>query len=581
MFSTSKRIFGLLFLASVIGACSVVSEKQQAIDDFSPNPEEIEIIRIEPARPKIELSEDLFYKFLVAEFAGQRGYLDVSIENYLELARSTRDLKVVKRATRIAIFARDREAAMEAAELWTELDPLNPDAYQVLAAISLRSKDVEKTASYLQSILEISHEKLNRKLRMIINLLGREKCSTLVMAVVKRLLAEYGDNPEVTYALANVAVRAGAFDKALALLRRATEMQPDNDDAVLTYINISHHQGLTDDAIEWAEKALKAREGNDFNIRMIYANLLANDQRLDEARRQFEILSVAAPNDANIIHALGLLHLWANHLDQSEIYFKRLIQDNDKYSSAKYYLGCIAEDRKDFEKAKTWYQSVQKGKNYFDAQVRYGVLMANDGNVEAARQYLSSIQASGLRQITTLIQTEAELLIGQGEYGKAMLVYDRVLTEQYNRDLYYSRAMLAVTMDRLDILEQDLRRIIAEDSEDADALNALGYTLADKTERHLEAYELIERALNIDPNSYTILDSMGWVLYRMGRHEEAIEYLNKAMAYENDPEVAAHLGEVLWITGNKRGAEKVWKAALQTTPASTTKLIDVIDRFSP
>ena len=140
--------------------------------------------------------------------------------------------------------------------------------------------------------------------------------------------------------------------------------------------------------------------------------------------------------------------------------------------------------------------------------------------------------------------------------------------------------MLAEKMDMLNIVEEDLRAILAKEPDNSQALNALGYTLADRTDRYQEAYDLIKHALSLEPNSYYFLDSMGWVLYRLGRHEEAINYLRKAMALTQDPEVAAHLGEVLWVDGDKKEAKKVWETALKQTPEDS-KLIDVIKRFSP
>lgn len=165
-------------------------------------------------------------------------------------------------------------------------------------------------------------------------------------------------------------------------------------------------------------------------------------------------------------------------------------------------------------------------------------------------------------------------------FQDAMDVYDKALQKGYDEDLLYSRAMLAEKMDRLDVLEMDLRAILDKDPKNSQALNALGYTLADRTDRYDEAYDLIERALEISPNDFFVLDSMGWILYRLGRLDEAIEFLNKALSVKNDPEIAAHLGEVLWVKGDKEAAQAIWDTALRETP-NDDRLRKVINRLNP
>ena len=565
------------------GACTTLPPKQAetAQPPAAPEPEPVKIVKIEPVRPKIDLTEDLLYKIMLAEVAGQRGYLDISVRNYLELARMTRDPVIVERATRIAIYARDQEAATEAAQLWIELDPKNPDAHQVLAVMALRAGDITKTLEHLQDILEYSEGNLNQKLWMVVNMLGRERDRELVMQVMEKLLTERENQPDAVFAFANIAARMGKLDRSLELLKQVMDMDPDNDNAAMSYISILQRQERANDALAWLEQTLPKRKNNDFNLRMAYARLLTDVQRFEDARRQFELLSVAAPNNSDVLYALGLLYLQAGRLDDAEVQFKRLTEQNDRFDNAKYYLGRIAEERKNYDTASVWYEGVQQGENHFDAEVRLGLLKAKTGDVEGARSYLKKIQTNNAKESTILIQAEAELLIDEQRYGDAMDVYNRALEgTAYNADLLYSRAMLAEKMDHIDLLEKDLLRIITREPNHAQALNALGYTLADHTDRYQEAYGYIERALTLNPKDFYILDSMGWVLYRMGRLEQAKDYLRQAMELREDPEIAAHLVEVLWVTGQVEEAKKIWETALQTTPGDA-RLLDVIERFSP
>ena len=575
VFFTTVRATSLLLML-LLGACSTLPPKDQSVS--SSPAQQKPAVRTEPVRPKIALSEEILYKILVAEFAGQRGRLDISVDTYLDLAVQTRDPKIVERATRIAVYARNAEAATEAARLWLELDPLNPDAHQVLAVMALRKGNIDEAMQHLQNILQNSHDQLDQKLWMIVNLLGREKDKELVMNVMERLIAMHEDDTDAVYAFANIAARLGELDRAEELFERVIEMAPDNDNAAMNYISILQRQGNVHGAIKWLEQALPKRANNDFNLRMAYARLLTDTSRFDKARRQFEILTVSAPNNTDVLYALGLLYLQDNRLDESESYFKRLSALNIQADNASYYLGRIAEERKQYEKAMTWFQGVNKGENLFEAQIRIGLLMAKTGDMDAARNHLKTVTANNTQERTTLIQAEGELLIENKHYDKAMAVFDGALQTGYNADLLYSRAMLAEKMGHIDILERDLREIIDREPDHAQALNALGYSLTDRTNRHQEELALIQHALSLNPNDFFTLDSMGWVLYRLGRHEEAIDYLRRAMSIRQDPEIAAHLGEVLWVIGDKKGAKEIWETALQVTPEDS-HILDTIKRF--
>jgi tetratricopeptide (TPR) repeat protein len=575
---------GLILILSLSAACTTITEKsreQVAPVTVEDETADIRIVRIEPVRPKIELTEDILYQLLLAEIAGHRGHIDVSVENYLELASTTRDPKIVERATQIAVYARNTEAATASARLWVELDPQNPDAHQVLAVMSLRQGDVEATLDHLQQILEYSHGDLNRKLWMIANMLGREQDKQLVMTVMERMLEGRQDNPQAVFAFANIAARMGEAERSIELLEQALKLDPDNDNAAMSYITLLQRMDRANDAITWLETNLAGRESNDFNLRLAYARLLTDVQRYDQARRQFEILSVSAPNNADVLYALGLLYLQDNRLEDSEMYFKRLVERSDRFNNAKYYLGRIAEERKDLETASTWYQTVAGDENLFDAQVRLGLIKAQSGDIEGALQHLKGIQAASPPQQTLLIQAEGEILSAEKRYAEALAVYDNALSNgSYNPDLLYSRAMVAEKLDRIDLLERDLREILSKDPDNVQALNALGYTLADRTERIEEAYDLIKQAHNLSPNDFFIIDSMGWVLYRLGQHEEALNYLRQAMSLREDPEIAAHLFEVLWIMGREEEANKLWETARKSNPDNNL-LLNVKQRFDP
>ena len=552
-------------------------EPETVTEDAGAN---VKITRVEPVRPKIELTEDLLFKLLIAEFAGHRGLLNISIENYLDLARSTRDHRIVERAARIAVFARNDAAALAAARIWVELDPRNPDPHQVLAVMKLRAGELEQAALHFQDIFAYSDGEVDEKLWMIANLLGSENDKEAVLEIMEKLVASQNNSPGALYAFAHVAAKLEDLERSRELLEETLALAPDNDNAALSYISILQRLGREQEALAWLEQELAKREENDFNLRMAYARLLMEFRQFDKAVDQFELLVTREPENPDVLYALGLLYLQSNRLDDSETLFKKLSEREALTDVANYYIGRIAEEKRRYNEASAWYQGVHKGEHYFDAQVRLAMLLARKGEVEEARNHLNSIRQQNGQQALIIIQAEGELLIQAELYEEAIEIYTKALGDQYDAELLYSRSMAAEKIGRLDMVETDLRTILEHEPDHAQALNALGYTLADATDRHAEAYELIKKALELRPSDFYILDSMGWVLYRLGRLDEAVEYLRKALNKRQDPEIAAHLGEVLWVRGEREQAKEVWEAALEQTPEDT-RLLDVIERFNP
>ena len=582
----ARYLFEVVLYASLVAGCATtgVNPGQDATTssnsaESKPQPEP-KIIRVEPTSPKIELTDDLLYRILEAEIAGQRGQLEIAVSSYLDLARTTRDPKIVERASRIAVFARNNKAAKEAATIWVELDPRNPDPHQILALMAIREKNIDDALLHLQSILDYTYGEVDKKLLMIANLVRRESENDLIMDVMEKLVMTRADSPKVLFAFARIATILGNYDRAIELLDKTLKLDPENDNAAISYITIKRRQEKLDEAITWVESFLQNRGDDDFSLRLSYARLLTDSKRYEDSRQQYEILVEQAPNNVDILFALGLLYLQENRLNDAEGYFNRLSKRGSFNNEANYYLGRIAEDREKLDQAAIWYQSVQKGQNYFDSRVRLALILAKQNRIDGARKHLNSIITQNDVERVILIQAEGEILVEENRLQEAMEVYNLAISDSYNQDLLYSRAMLAEKMDRLDILESDLKQILTHDPDNAQALNALGYTLADRTNRYDEALKFINRALELSPNDYYILDSKGWILFRLGKLDEAIDYLQKALELRPDGEIAAHLGEVLWVKGNTKQAKKVWETALKATPGNLM-LQNVIQRFNP
>jgi tetratricopeptide (TPR) repeat protein len=529
--------------------------------------------------PSVELTPELLYQLLLAEFAGQGGALPLSADLYLKAARETRDPRLAQRATRIAVYARNSDSALAAARLWVELSPEDVDARQSLAALLIREGRGDEALPHLKKVLSLSPDDDHHGYLVVANLLAREQDKQHALQVMEQLIAPEHDNPDALYAYAQLANQLGANEEAEGALSELLEKQPDYTQALLLQARVLHSLGKGEAALASLRRALKQAPDND-QLRLTYARMLVDARHLGEARKQFRTLNRHLPDNGDVLYALGLLAMEAGDLDDAEIHFTELVANGDREEEARFALGQIAEARQQPQEAIEWYRSVPQGERYMSAQLQAARLIAQSEGIEAARRALQQLPLHSPEERIQRYLAEAELLSSEGRLEEAMEVYDEGLALFIdNTDLLYSRALTAEKIDRLDILERDLQRILAKDPDNAQALNALGYTLTDRTGRHEEALGYIERAYRQHPEDPAILDSMGWVLYHLNRKEEALQYLQRAAGMIEDPEIAAHLGEVLWSLGRREEARRTWNKALEAAPEHKL-LQQTIERFT-
>ena len=262
---------------------------------------------------------------------------------------------------------------------------------------------------------------------------------------------------------------------------------------------------------------------------------------------------------------------------------KKLVEMNQREGEAQYYLGRIYEKRRQYAEAIEWYQQVHDGEYQFDARLRIADMLGESGQIDEAMKHLDAMlkgsQSDGA--LVRIYITKGELLRGARRYEQAMEVFNTALDiVPGNTDLLYARALVAEKLGRIDLLEADIHTILKTEPDNAHALNALGFTLADQTDRYEEAYAYLKRAIEIMPDDPAIIDSWGWVHYRLGNYDEAIRQLHKALSRFDDSEIAAHLGEVLWVTGKRDEAIEVWQKALKKSPDDPV-LQGVMQRFIP
>ena len=524
------------------------------------------------------LNGDVLYKLLVGELASHRGDLLLALENYLEVAGITGDAAVAARATKLAVFAHAEERALEAARMWIDADPSSTEGRRVVASLLIRAGDIDGAVEHLDEIVKAGSEPRGAGFHHAAEILGAEKDTEAAVAVMKKLVRGHEDDSEAQLALARLLVRTGRTGEATAVVDRAYEIDPASARIAVLRARLRQRANDAEGAFGVLEEFLE-RVPESGTVRMAYARMLVDARRYEQARAEFEHLVAEEPGNDDARYALGLLLVQTNRLEEAARQFERLANRESRRDAAHYYLGRIAESQERYADAIGSYRRVRRGEHRLNAQIRVAVLLADGGEVEAARRHLHGVRSETTQEAVRIYSAEAGLLARFARYDEAMEVYDASLEEfPGNPDLLYARGMLAAKMDRLDVLERDMRAIIAREPDNADALNALGYTLADRTDRLEEAYALIKRAIELKPDDHYIVDSLGWVLHRMGRHREALVQLRRAMSINPDPEIAAHLGEVLWVLGNRIEARAVWSTALEAAP-DDEHLLDVIERF--
>ncbi|VAW93908.1 FIG140336: TPR domain protein [hydrothermal vent metagenome] len=537
------------------------------------------------AEPEIEtdLSPEVLFRLMLAEIAGQRGQLNVAVSQYLEAARLSGDPKVIERATRIAVYARDNASALEASKMWVEIYPDSIEANQVAAAMNVRTGNIPQAQIHLENVINLSEkvngDKNHNIFMLITSLLSKEKDKKSVLLLMEQLVETRQDNPQALYAYSQLALLVGDLDKAKEATDKVIKLSPKWSDAYILSSNILYRQGNKAQALTELQQAID-RSPDNAVIRDYYARRLVDEKRYKEAREQFQAVIELQPNNPDSKYALALLSLQTNELDEASELFKELVEAGKRINESSYYLGQIAEQQNNTETAIQWYKVISSGEYLVDAQVRIALIEAKQGQVELARQRLHAIQADTAKIEQRLLLAEGEILREVGQHQEAFDLYSEGLARmQDNISILYARALTAEKIERIDVTFSDLQKIIKIEPKNAQALNALGYTMVDRSDRIKEGLGYIQKAYKINPDDAATMDSLGWAHYRMGNYDEAVKYLRMALDKLPDAEIAAHLGEVLWVMGDQEMAKDVWDNALRATP-SHKLLNDVVKRFT-
>lgn len=524
------------------------------------------------------LTPQILYQFLLAEIAGQRGQLGFSAGAFADLAKTTRDPRIARRAAEIALHARQLETALASGRLWLELEPDNPAARQMMAALYVATNRGEELSGLLARDLETAGPRLPQALLGLNRTLGRHPDKRVVLQLVERLTTPYDRLPEAHFARAQAAGNAQDAQRALGAIERALELRPGWEMAALFKAQLLP-RGPAQTA--FLGSFLTGNPGAS-DARLAYARGLVAEKRFEESRREFRRLLESNPENPDILYAVGILSLQVGDAGEGESQLKKLVElGKGEVNPARFYLGQIAEEAKRTEDALRWYDEVVAGEHLMTARLRAVQLLSQQNRIDEARARLKDIQPDDDEGRQRLILAEAQLLRDAGRHREAWeFLEDQLARQPEQTDLLYETALAAEKIDRWERTEALLRRLIELKPDSAQAYNALGYSLAERNIRLEEARQLIEKALALKPDDPFILDSQGWVLFRLGRHEEALALLQRAHGVRPDPEIAAHIGEVQWVLGRRDDALKTWREAAREHPKNDV-LAATIKRFSP
>ena len=526
--------------------------------------------------PVAPFPKDALYQLLVAEVAGYRGEYSTALEKYVDMALKTRDAGVAQRAAMLAVYLKRYEEALTTSKIWVEQEPDSIEARRYLSEQLLRIGDMEQAIVHMEAIKSLGGLANFESFAYSAANMDDEGREVLLEAM-SRMLAEYPGDEQLMFSKAVLLEQSGQLEEALQLANQLLVSKKDINVIVLK-VNALKDLLRTDEALIFLESTLEEL-ADKRRLRLIYARMLFEAERLVDAEKQYEQVHQQAPNDGDILFALALISMEQGKDESAKGYLNQMIRFNRRANEAHYYLGSIADKNDEIPQAISEYKMVGPGREYLAAQVRIAALLADQDRLDDARAHLENQRANNPERYNRLVMIEGQLLSERGHEAEFFELLETVIQKQpENVELLYFRAMTGQSLGRLDVLEQDLLRVIEIDPGNADAMNALGYTLADQTDRHDEALVLIERALEIKPNEAAFIDSLGWVQYRLENYKDAVTNLRKALLLFDNDEVAAHLGEVLWVSGEQQEARNVWQKALDARPDSDI-LKRVIKRF--
>jgi tetratricopeptide (TPR) repeat protein len=573
-----KNAFAIVTLSGLLSACAVAPKQPAPAPAASQDAEAATARQDDTAAPdehapNVNMTSTMLYQLTKAEMEFRKGDWQGPYLTMLSLAQQTRDPRLARRAAEMAVAAKQADDALAAIKLWRELDPKSEEADQYYLGLVVMSENIAPAEDILKrKLAEAAPAARGVMMFQAEQLLLRAPDKQAAAEMLQRLVAPYGNTMEAHIVLSQAAMARGAKEEALREAHAAQAMKPESEIAALTLA-----QALQDDEqVAVVLQRFLAAHPDAKEVRMAYGRVLANQKQFDAARREFLVLLKAQPDNPAVLYALGILSTQLNDSKGAEQYFERFVdvlgKDPDEErdpSRALLVLSQLAEERGDYKAALGWLDKIQTEDQQlqFSATLRRAQLTGKLGDVDGATKLLASLKPEDPAAQVQVVMSEAEVLRNAGRTTEAYKLMEAA-TKRFPKstDLLYDYALTAEKAGHFDAMEKALRSVIAQAPDNRHAYNALGYSMAERNVRLPEALSLIDKAQKMAPDDPFIMDSMGWVQYRMGNLKEAEAQLRKAYSLRSDPEIAVHLGEVLWQEGRKADAQKLWRDARLKDP---------------
>ncbi len=521
-------------------------------------------IQEQSSLPKSSFRPSTLYALMVAEMAAHRGLPRVTLHNYLQEAEKTGDLGIIQRAVQLSGQLRDSDAMLKATMLWAEAEPDNPTPFRIATKELINRGEVDQALPLLEKAIQLGSLEVIDALTSRAQKMDSEERQHY-LTLINRMLETEPENAHLIYSKAALIASQDNPEQALTLTQQALNLSPDFERAILFEADLQSRTGHLDTALGHLREELRDHDSK--QMRTLYARLLLEKKQYPLAEQQAELLMQKFPTDHSLQFYLGVLLLEHNRLELSQRYFSKLAEKSGHNSALSYYQGRIAQLEQQTEQALIHYRQVANAPYLLAAYTEISKLLETAAEQPRVAQIFAQARQQHTESSAIFYALEAAWLVDHSFDQAAMILLDKGLAEHpENTRLRYSRAMLGEKLDNMELLESDLRFLLKLEPENATALNALGYSLTDNTDRHAEALTLIKKALALKPDDPAILDSMGWAYYHLGELELSLQYLQQAFNNFPDPEIAAHLGTIHWALGNKAEALKTWQEALEQNP---------------
>ncbi|MDD5275241.1 MAG: tetratricopeptide repeat protein [Methylovulum sp.] len=560
------KLFSVILLVLFAGCAATPEQSGKAEKPITP-------IKIVQPKPKVHQKEagvsidgDVMFMLLTAELAGQRGHYDIALEGYLEAAKRVKDPRFAERAAMIAMYMKDAAKTNEAVNLWLQEEPRNQAARKIAVLSALIAGNKAAAVEHLDAMLAIDPAGFEKSVLELVSTVQKEGKSDVVYEALDALSAKHPNNATIYFIESLLATQMDKKALAEANIQKALDLQPDWDKALVFKAQLAMLSGDLNKAIRDLKAALVKRPADD-KIKKMLGQLLIKAKDYPQAAQVYQSLVKANSEDSESQFALGLVYLQLAKDEQAEDIFTALLDKPKWEQQASFYLGKLEEKQGNPGKALNWYNKIDGGPIAFDAGVSAVSLLTKEKRFDEAGIRLDALKKTFPKQQLRLLLMQAELLNQQARYQQAFNLLNGAVVEYPDEtELLYARALMAERVGKLDVLEADLKKILAANPDNAEALNALGYTLVDKTDRYAEAEQYLLRALSLAPDEPVILDSYGWLQFKLGSLPKALDYLQRAYAKQKENEIAAHLAEVLWVLGKKDEAKKLFREAIESAP---------------